>query len=518
MIKRGWQLIKQGWRQLHGPLARWWLVGFILALVVKVLGLQVGGWLSLVGLLLLSCWLPLLAAKSGRQRWTWRQFGLVWALMMGIGIWWLPLGWGGYLATLQVSIRLPATLQNVIFNTRYDWLPIVVPLWALGWLVSLKWLPALRQQLQQPTNWSTYWRTGWHTSWWSVVRRGGDWLVALAGWAVIASVALGVVWMAELVAPMMGYGLAVLSLTGLQLLIWLALMGLWSEWWPEITSSHTNHRNYWSNDLLLFCLLTYAGWWLQPSTATLPAVIAHRGVNGHNGVQNTTKALKRTASRIHPNLVEMDIQATSDHRWVVMHDPTLQALADRPGPVRDYSLSQLAGLPLQEHGQRGQLSTFHQYFQVAQRIRQPLLVEIKAVGLADQLMGPFADRYAKQLQQYQGAVHSLDYRVVARLHQRDPQLKVGFITPFYLTDFKLSVANFYSLQALTSTQEQVNAAHREHRKAYFWTVDRSLAMNRLTAMGVDGLITNYPGRLRQIQSQHNHYFFYQLINWLVSGL
>jgi len=197
MIKRGWQLIKQGWRQLHGPLARWWLVGFILALVVKVLGLQVGGWLSLVGLLLLSCWLPLLAAKSGRQRWTWRQFGLVWALMMGIGIWWLPLGWGGYLATLQVSIRLPATLQNVIFNTRYDWLPIVVPLWALGWLVSLKWLPALRQQLQQPTNWSTYWRTGWHTSWWSVVKRGGDWLVALAGWAVIASVALGVVWMAE---------------------------------------------------------------------------------------------------------------------------------------------------------------------------------------------------------------------------------------------------------------------------------------------------------------------------------
>jgi len=515
-MQRGLQLSKLGWQELSGPLAPLWLVGFWLALGVKMLGLQFGGLISLVGLLLLSGWLPLLAAKSSQQQRTWRQLSLVWMLMVGTAIWWLPLGWGGYLATLQVSIQLPATLQNIIFNSRYEWLPIVVPIWSLGWLVSLKWLPALRQQLQRPTNWSVYWRTGWHTSWWSVVRRGRYWLVMLVGWLLIAGVLLGLVWLGELLSPLLGYGIATLGLVGLQWLIWLMLMGLWRSWWPNRSVLLVKHR--WISGLLLLGLVGYAGWWLQPTVASLPAIIAHRGVNGHDGVQNTTKALKRTTSRVHPDLVEMDIQPTADHRWVVMHDPTLQALADRPGPVRDYSLSQLAGLPLHEDGQQGRLSTFHQYFQVAQQLRQPLLVEIKAIGGADQLMGPFADRYAQQLRRHRSAVHSLDYRVIARLHQRDSQLTVGYITPFYLTDFKQSVANFYSLQALTATREQVNAAHREHRQVYFWTVDRSLAMSRLTAMNADGLITNYPGKLQQLQRQADHYYFYQLINWLVSGL
>ncbi|KZV06032.1 Glycerophosphoryl diester phosphodiesterase [Lactiplantibacillus plantarum] len=43
-------------------------------------------------------------------------------------------------------------------------------------------------------------------------------------------------------------------------------------------------------------------------------------------------------------------------------------------------------------------------------------------------------------------------------------------------------------------------------------------MQRLTAMGADGLITNRPGQLRRLQGQSKHYYFYQLINWLVSWL
>lgn len=519
MLSRGWHLVMQGARQLAGPLACWWLAGILLAVLAKVLGILVGGVVSLLGLLLLSAWLPAMVARSNHESWQAGQFLYRWVLLMFTAVWWLPLGWLGYLATLQASIQLPATVQNIIFNTRYDWLPVAGPLWLLGWLISWKWLPALQRQLTAPTSWRNYWRTGWRISWWTVFKKSRNVWLFLISWLVMAIISGGIVWASGAVSQLVSQFIAVFMMTGLQLLAWLMFVGWWSCLWPE--TAIAGHSNWQTGLLTLTGLLVlggYAGWWLgTPPTAPL-AIIAHRGVNGRDGVQNTTAALKRTVKQVQPDMVEMDIQPTADRHWVVMHDPTLKALAGQPGPVHEYPVDKLSGLPLREHGQKGYLSTFKQYFAVAHKLQQPLLVEIKSVGTADQLMGIFADNYAQRLIQQKGAVHSLDYRVIERLHQRAAQLPVGFITPFYLTDFSNSVAGFYSLQALTATREQISAAHRQHRIVYFWTVDRPLAMQRLTAMGADGLITNRPGQLRRLQGQSKHYYFYQLINWLVSWL
>lgn len=517
MLRRIRWVWHAGSRQLGGPLAPWWWGGLLLALLVKFLGIQFGGAVSLCGLALLSCWLPVLAEKSGRRPWHWRQRGLVWTLLLLMGLVWLPLGWGGYLATLQASLHLPVAWQNVIFNRRYDWLPVVVPLWSLSWLGAFKWLPSLGAQLRQPTHWSDFWLTGWRTSWWSVVKASRPWLRYATGWLICAGGLIGVVWVTESWWLPLGHWVAVLSLAGLQLGVWWGLMAAWTHWWPT-TAEQAAHLNWLGGLLVILPAVGYAGWWLQPTSDRLPAVIAHRGVDGRDGVQNTTSALKRTVKHVQPALVEMDIQPTADRHWVVMHDPTLTQLADRPGVVHEYRLDQLAGLPLQEHGQRGRLPTFDQYLRVANDVQQPLLVEIKAVGDAARLMGPFADDYGNTLIKHGDAVHSLDYQVIVRLKQRQQRLRVGWITPFYLTDFSANVTSFYSLQALTATREQVAAAHRQHRSVYLWTVDRAFAMHRLSALGVDGLITNYPGRLQNLQNSPSHYYFYQLINWLVSWL
>lgn len=516
MLQHGQILRRRGLRVLGGPGAGWWLGGRLGALGVKWLGLSVGGGVTLLGLSLLSAWLPALLAHRARPHWRWRQTVLCWLLLVLTGLIWLPLGWGGYLATLQAGVQLPAAFQNWLFNTRYDWLPVVVPVWGLTWLVSLKWLPSLAQQLHRPTNWRSYWRTGWHQSWWAVVK----WLLmrldVLIELVLLAGGLALLTWLAESVRPRLGYVAAILSLTVFQSWVGLMLAGGLTRRQPP---TGLPHWRFWLNGVVcVFAMVGYGAWWLQPHNTAVPAIIAHRGVDGRDGVQNTTSALKRTVRRTHPAMVEMDIQPTADRHWVVMHDSTLWALAQRPGPVKQYRLDQLSGLPLRENGQCGRLSTFAQYLTAANRLDQPLLVEIKALGGAGQLMGPFADRYAQTLINRRGAVHSLDYQVIVRLKQRNSRLQVGFITPFYLADFSHSVADFYSLQGLTATREQVNAAHRAQRPVYFWTVDRPGDMQRLTAMGADGLITNHPGRLQRLQTLSNHYYFYQLINWLFSWL
>lgn len=507
--------LKRGFNQLSGPLGIWWISGLIGALVVKWLGIQFGGWLSLLGLLGLSSWLPVLAEKTSRQRWSMRQRGFIWLGQLILGVIWLPLGWGGYLATLQASVQLPAEFQNALFMTRYDWLPWVVPIWGLLWLGSFKWLPAWRNQLQAPTGWRDWWRQGWHQRWWPVCRKLCGLVGWLIGWLVLAVGLTLVTGGLENLSESLGRVMAIVSVASLQGLFWVIGAGCWARWFKLASRARPAISRYLIGGLTIVTLGS-AAWWLQTPPTTRPAIIAHRGVNGEDGVQNTTSALKKTVQATQPAYVEMDIQPTADKQWVVMHDPTLENLADKPGPVQDYRLQQLVGLPLREHGQRGELSTFSQYLTAAHHLKQPLLVEIKAVGDAVQLISPFADRYASTIAARGGAVHSLDYQVLARLKQRTRKLRVGYITPFYLTAFTPNVANFYSLQALTVTREQLATAQREHKAVYLWTVDRSPQLQRLSVMRPTGLITNQPGRLRRLQGRSQHYYFYQLINWVIS--
>lgn len=77
-----------------------------------------------------------------------------------------------------------------------------------------------------------------------------------------------------------------------------------------------------------FCLIaiifgigvgTYNTNYLSHTPDRKPVTISHRGVNGNNGVQNTLDSLIET-NKAKPDYVEMDIQETKDHQFIVMHD------------------------------------------------------------------------------------------------------------------------------------------------------------------------------------------------------
>lgn len=52
------------------------------------------------------------------------------------------------------------------------------------------------------------------------------------------------------------------------------------------------------------------------------------------------------------------------------------------------------------------------------------------------------------------------------------------------------------------TQEMVVAAHARGIKVIPWTVDDEATMEYLIELGVDGIITNYPDRLRRVMARH----------------
>ncbi|BDZ31516.1 glycerophosphodiester phosphodiesterase [Lactiplantibacillus sp. WILCCON 0030] len=237
--------------------------------------------------------------------------------------------------------------------------------------------------------------------------------------------------------------------------------------------------------------------YLNGFAITKPIMISHRGVDDGNGVQNTIPALIKT-SREKPDYIEMDIQVTKDHQFVVMHDPNLKALAGIKKKPYQLTLAQLQKLTVHENGYQAKIPSFDQYLQAAQQHHQKLLVEIKtskAYTRADTRR--FIQKYGKTLQTDHDQVHTLSYKVMTELKRLDQKQFVSYILPYNLT-FPHTSANAYTMEATTLNDHFVDKADRLHKKVYAWDIDDTDLMDQMMFMGVNGIITD---NLHEMQTE-----------------
>lgn len=250
-----------------------------------------------------------------------------------------------------------------------------------------------------------------------------------------------------------------------------------------------------------------------PRSSTIP-LIAHRGVDGHNGVQNTLQSLKKTSNRA--KRMEMDIQETKDHRFVCLHDPNLAHLAHRNILVKDHRLSRLMQVHVREHGQETKLTSFDAYLKAARRLHVKLIVEIKPQAGVNsrQSAREFVRRYRHAWQTDQFAVHSVDDAIIEELGQHVKHQQLGLIRPFIISRLKTTGVDFYSIDYRAVNRAYVNYLHDHHVKVYAWTVDRPVAAKRMVAAGVDGIITDDTSLVKTHLAHVTNGIMYQAENFL----
>ncbi|MGO3779323.1 MAG: glycerophosphoryl diester phosphodiesterase membrane domain-containing protein [Enterococcus viikkiensis] len=235
--------------------------------------------------------------------------------------------------------------------------------------------------------------------------------------------------------------------------------------------------------------------YLAGLTDAIPLTISHRGVDDGNGVQNTIPAMAETIKE-KPDYIEMDIQETKDHQFVVMHDKNLKNLTGQDKTTHDLTLVELQDLFATENGHVAPVASFDDYLAYANQHQQKLLIEIKTSAAdSKDMVKNFVEKYQKNILTHHHRIHSLDYDVVVELKKEAPKLFVSYILPYNLV-FPQTAANGYTMEETTLTSDFVQRAHQEQKSVYAWTVNNADSMDRMISLNVNGIITDDLGTLK----------------------
>ncbi|WP_164479129.1 glycerophosphodiester phosphodiesterase [Nakamurella antarctica] len=233
----------------------------------------------------------------------------------------------------------------------------------------------------------------------------------------------------------------------------------------------------------------------------LPLVIAHRGASAH-APENTSPAFA-AAWAAGAQWIETDVQVSIDGVPVLIHDDTADRTAGAPGPIGSFTAAELAQL---DAG-----SWFHESFagcpvptlehlltkmptggQVLLEIKGPHTPAQLAAELAVIDSAGAADRVFLQ---------SFETQALLDLRPLVGDSAVGLLVEHIHEDpvaacFRYGAISYNpDYQALLAAPQIVAQLHAEGISVLVYTCDEPDGWEALTAIGVDGIITNDPAAL-----------------------
>ena len=280
----------------------------------------------------------------------------------------------------------------------------------------------------------------------------------------------------------------------------------------------------------------------------------HRGARGL-APENTLPGFER-ALAVGVSTLELDIGVTADGVVVVSHDPALSPLITRDaagrwlparGPaIRDLTFAQLQAYDVGRIAPESSYARTFALQQAADGARIPSLAQVFALARArgathvrfnietklsplqpQDTVGPeaMADALLQAIQdsgmRERVTVQSFDWRTLQRVQQRDPSIPTAYLTVQTARNdntrdgtwtaglrlaehgsvprlVKAAGGKVWAPNAGALTEALVREAQALGLRVIPWTVNEPADMERIARWGVDGLITDYPDRLREV--------------------
>jgi glycerophosphoryl diester phosphodiesterase len=227
-------------------------------------------------------------------------------------------------------------------------------------------------------------------------------------------------------------------------------------------------------------------------------IIAHRGASG-DFPENTLAAF-RAAIDAGAQMCELDVQLSADGVAMVIHDDTVDRTTDGRGAVGAMSLAELQRL---DAGRRfgaafaGERIPTLEEVLVLVKGRCALNVELKGAGVESEVCRLLRAHDALT----ETIVSSFQWQSLAAARELEPALRLGVLAD-RRADAMLEAAIELRATSVNPRYDMVRpalveGAHRAGLKMLVWTIDKAARMRQMMAMGVDGIMTNYPARLAE---------------------
>jgi glycerophosphoryl diester phosphodiesterase len=241
------------------------------------------------------------------------------------------------------------------------------------------------------------------------------------------------------------------------------------------------------------------------ATCSVPMLIAHRGEGGNPAAYpEDTSAAEVDAVHHGADMMNADVQWTSDDVPVVIHDTTLDRTTTGTGPVANVTAAQFTALDLK--GNNGALfpgdmhpQTLAQFIATVESTGVPLILQMEsdpftAPGQGESSIESFAD--AVQSSGYASKIIVSGWYAddVAAFQTIDPGMRMALIqetsdpTPAQVLS---TGATILYIDYVGVTAAEVAAWHAGGLTVWVWTPPASDNWVSLTGMGVDGIATNW---------------------------
>lgn len=255
-----------------------------------------------------------------------------------------------------------------------------------------------------------------------------------------------------------------------------------------------------------------------------PRLFAHRGASAE-APENTLEAFRLARER-GARYFELDIHLSSDREAVVIHDNSVSRTTGRRGRVEKMACGELKKLDAgygfsKDHGRtfpyRGKglgIPTLDEVLEAFPDMR--IVIEIKRTleGVEEVLAGKLERHAAGQ----RVVVASHEHEALCRFRERCPSVATSF-SKDEVRDFLLRLRNgdlngyrppgkafqvpeYKGLRRVVS-KPVIDAMHELGVEVHVWTVNEPLHISRLLGWGVDGIMTDDPGRaFKRVKALH----------------
>jgi len=225
--------------------------------------------------------------------------------------------------------------------------------------------------------------------------------------------------------------------------------------------------------------------------------IAHRGASGHTP-ENTLLAF-RLAIKQNADMIEIDVHQTKDGHIVVLHDEYLKTGILKKRFIKDMALKEVRKA-------NKSIPTLQQVLKLVKG-KIKLNIEVKhGSGYYPDIERNVYGFLKKERMLFDAIISSFDIDCLKNLRKISDDIIIGFL--YNKKEWKGALKKAIDLRAYSFhvsekilSEEMIAKAHKKGMRLFVYTINDGNEMRRVIELGVDGIFTDFPDRLRRISGE-----------------